>query len=203
MGKLATTLQHQLTIWKQTATETQLHPRFPHWVETAFTHLGDFCNSVGEKVPNDADLLTDRTPAALAKHICQDPELIDISENQPKTLTPQGADINCRRCLMFKQTLVCACEQWWVEFNQTLLVPRKEKIKAYQGESQQLKQTWENLGTQAAQSTIAEIQLRQATLKKEIKELKTEVELFTKTGQKIRQQIEDVSTWESWLGTSN
>lgn len=182
LRKLEETLKPQLTIWKQTAAETQLHPNFPNWIETAFTQLEYFCNSVGEKIPDTKEFTTDPTAADLAQKICKNPDL------------------------MFKQTLSRACDKWWIEFNQALLVPRKEKIKEYQEENKQLLQEWDNLGTNSQNTRIDEIKLRQTTLKKEIKTLKAEIEEFTAKGKKIRQQIAnsecpEIFTWEKWLAS--
>lgn len=182
LRKLTETLQPQLTTWKQTAAATKLHIEFPNWIETAFTQLEYFCNSVGEKIPDLKEFTTEPTAADLAQKICKNPDL------------------------MFKQTLSRACDKWWIEFNQALLVPRKEKIKEYQEENKQLLQEWDNLGTNSQNTRIDEIKLRQATLKKEIKTLKAKIEEFTAKGKKIRQQIAnsecpEILTWEQWLAS--
>ncbi|MDK2407800.1 N-6 DNA methylase [Aphanizomenon sp. PH219] len=182
LRKLEETLQPQITTWKQTAARTKLNADFPQWIETAFTKLEYLCNSVGEKIPDIKEFTTEPTSTDLAKIISKNPQL------------------------MFKQTLKLACNRWWIEFNQTLLVPCKEQIKAYQEENKQLKEEWDNLGTDSTNPRVVEIKNRQATLKKDIKDLKTEVEEINNTGEKIREQIEnhecpEIFLWEQWLSS--
>lgn len=172
LRKLEETLQPQITTWKQTAAKTKLNADFPQWIETAFTKLEYLCNSVGEKIPDIKEFTTEPTSTDLAKIICKNPQL------------------------MFKQTLKLACNRWWIEFNQTLLVPCKEQIKAYQEENKQLKEEWDNLGTDSTNPRVVEIKNRQATLKKDIKDLKTEVEQINNTGEKVREQIENYEVTE-------
>jgi len=172
LRKLEETLQPQITTWKQTAAKTKLNADFPQWIETAFTKLEYLCNSVGEKIPDIKEFTTEPTSTDLAKIICKNPQL------------------------MFKQTLSRACDRWWIEFNQTLLVPCKEQIKEYEEENKQLKQQWDNLTAETSTSVVNEIKLRQATIRKDIKDLKAEIKEINNTGEKVREQIENYEVTE-------
>jgi hypothetical protein len=95
------------------ADETGLHPDLRNWIADAMAHLDHFCARVGPKPPDQAKQATDPTSAMLAKLIA-----------------PQAPS-------MLKDALGLACDTWWERFEEIVLGPDKERVKALKQEQKE------------------------------------------------------------------
>lgn len=171
-----------LTEWQNAAEETDLHPNTATWIGDAFTRLDLFCGTVGPKPPAQETFAFDPTSGELAPLVCASPS---------RTVTA---------------VLELACERWWQKFDETVLAPLKEQIKHAREELERVKEELELDAVKRNYARHTELADRKDELKKQIKELREEIELRTEKAKRLRAELEswtcpEAATWENWLGT--
>lgn len=90
--------------WIEMAADSGLHSELPEWIRKALTHLHHHCSAVGPKSPDLLSLPREPDSAQLSAIICQNP------------------------AAMAKEALVLACDVWWGQLNETVLVPLRRQI---------------------------------------------------------------------------
>jgi hypothetical protein len=165
----------------------------------AFTHLDYFCAKVGPAAPDEKKLDDDPTSADLAKLIA------------PKAKS------------MVSDSLKLACDVWWKTFDDVVLGPIKEQIKALNEEHKTLDAEhkiltgkaepasdkaaeFEQLSPTERADRVRELERRMKQIKLEIKPLRDEQNQKTDKAKKLRTTIEkwtcpEAETWESWLAS--
>jgi len=155
--------------WLDEADRTDLHPDLRSWIADAMAHLDYTCARVGPKPPDQGKLASDPTSADLAKLI------------------------SLRAHSMLKAALVLACDSWWKPFEQVVLGPDKDQIKALKEEQ---KDCEEQMDADPAPSGAEARHLRSRVkeIKEAVKTLTARIKKRTARANELRTQIE---RWES------
>ena len=155
--------------WLDEADHTDLHPDLRSWITDAMAHLDHFCAMVGPRPPDQGKLASDPTAADLAKLI-----------------SPQAQS-------MLKDALVLACDSWWKPFEEVVLGPDKDQIKALKEEQ---KGCEEQMDADPAPSGAEARHLRSRVkeIKEAVKTLTARIKKRTARANELRTQIE---RWES------
>lgn len=183
--------------WQNEADKIGLHEDMSQWIGDALSHLDHFCAKVGPAAPDEKKLETDPTSADLAKLIA------------PKAKS------------MVSDSLKLACDVWWKTFDDVVLGPIKEQIKALNEEHKTLDAEhkiltgkeepapdkaaeFDQLTPTERADRVHELEHRMKQIKLEIKPLKDEQAEKTEKAKKLRTAIErwtcpQAETWEPWL----
>src|SRR5271157_5350398 len=155
--------------WLDEADQTDLHPDLRSWIADAMAHLDYSSARVGPKPPDQGKLASDPTVADLAKLI-----------------SPQAQS-------MLKDALVLACDSWWKTFEEVVLGPDKDQIKAQKEEQ---KGCEEQMDADPAPSGAEARHLRSRVkeIKEAVKTLTSRIKKRTERADELRTQIE---RWES------
>lgn len=169
-----------LKSWQETAEKTKLHLDFPLWLHTATIRLDHYCSDVAPKSPGEKTLTVDPTSSDLA------------------------AIISSQAAAMVKGSLVKACDSWWKEFDEAVLLPLRQKINEADDKSKLLEE--ERDSTDCSTTRKMEIERLLKQLKAEIKGLKKEFSEKTEKAKAIRREMEswqckEAGLWEGWLAT--
>lgn len=185
--------------WQGEAVKTGLHEELGKWIGDALSHLDYFCAKVGPVAPQEKSLVEDPVCADLAKLIA------------PKAKS------------MVSESLQLACDVWWKTFDDVVLGPIKEQIKALNEQNKTLDAEhkvltgkaepapdkaaeFEQLSPTERADRVRELERRMKQIKLEIKPLRDEQNEKTEKAKKLRTVIEkwtcpEADTWEPWLAS--
>lgn len=169
----------ELPQWLDEARRVAVHDQFPKWVDNSIEHLSHHCASVGIKPPKINDLGEEPTSAVLSKLICS----------------------QARQ--MMKDSLKCACDVWWKQFDDIVLSPLKEQVKEMKAERTEIKEKLDADPAPEADEVMG-LKLRDKQLREELKPIEKKIKTHKAKATKLRAQIEAWSsdeplTWETWL----
>jgi hypothetical protein len=167
--------------WQHTAAHTKLHDDLPSWIGKAFARLDFFCAAVGPELPEEKSFASDPTSKNLAPLVCASP-----AETVSKVLD-------------------LACNRWWQDFDENVLVPLKEQLKQDREEQERMKEELELDEVKRDYARQKKLADRKDELKKQIKALREDIGEKTDKGKRLRAEIEswtcpEAATWEDWLG---
>lgn len=185
--------------WQGEAVKTGLHEELGKWIGDALTHLDYSCAKVGPVAPQEKSLVDDPVSADLAKLIA------------PKAKS------------MVSDSLKLACDVWWKTFDDVVLGPIKEQIKALNEQNKTLDAEhkvltgkaepapdkaveYEQLSPTERADRVRELERRMKQIKLEIKPLRDEQNEKADKTKKLRTVIEkwtcpEADTWEPWLAS--
>lgn len=181
LRKLSQTIQNgTLGSWQEAASTANLHQDFSKWISDAIAHLDHHCAAVCPEMPNEKEFENDPTPADLAPKI----------SNYAKE--------------MVKGSLSLACDVWWKQFDDVVLLPIRQQINQKKEKLALLQETSNTNGTELIKALEKKSSNAPEVLKGEIKDHKNEIERKTSKSKIIRNLIEsweypDAETWEDWL----
>jgi hypothetical protein len=170
LGRLTERLREgPLPGWQEKAEKENLHPDFSSWLAEAVAHVDRQCATLAPEPPAPDTPDKDLTPAALAESF----------RSQAPSMT--------------RIALEAICREWQSRFDEALLLPLREQIKAAEEEYKQLENNIEN-------------KLGRKDLKSRVKALKSEIaSLSAKSGamaERVREwRCTEAEKWVDWLAT--
>jgi hypothetical protein len=179
LRRLSTTIQAgPLAGWKSEAASADIYDDLPDWIDEAMIELDHRCSHVGPEQWKSPD---DPTPVSLAALICKDP------------------------ASLVAKALEHANGHWWSRLDSAVLSPlrqeinqKKEKLKGIKAELKQI--------DDPDSDEAATLEMEEARLKREVRELKEQLDAATEHAEELRDKIAgwkcpEAAGWEPWLAS--
>lgn len=168
--------------WQEAASAANLHLDFSKWISDAILHIDHHCAAVCPEMPNEKEFKTDPTSADLAPKISQHAKE------------------------MIRGVLSRACNVWWKQFDDEILLPIKLQIDQIKERLKMLQEETNSNNTASTNALEKELDKSPERLKEELKRLKKDIDQKISKAKTICSLIESweclgTETWESWLST--
>lgn len=183
LRKLNQTIQNEtLSSWQESASSTGLHSDFPKWIFSAIAHLDHHCAAVCPKMPNEKEFKTDPISADLAPIISAHTKEI------------------------IKGALSKACDAWWRQFDEAVLLPIKQQIDQIKDRLKILLEKTDANNSAPINALGKQMGDSPERMKEELKRLKKDIDQNISKAKRVRELIEswecpEAETWKDWLST--